>query len=147
MIFYEPIRTTAPADARPYCCYLNRVIFYKHPRTLAPDGFHYEQWDEVESAWNLLGERYTEEDLGWSSLAPFVLHRGIVYELGGGSVIWRNSQWFHQWTSWRVDPSDSRDAWRLSEAWKMHKRAWRLHYSYSTCHQFRGRWVVGYLLR
>jgi hypothetical protein len=155
--FWEPIRTTAPQTARPYCCYLSTVIFYKVPRALTPDGREFERWDTVESAWNLLGERYTDEDLGWSSLAPFVLHNGVVYELGGGSVVWRNGRWFHEWLAWRldpektsanrVDPEDARDAWRLAEAWKTHKKNWKLHYTYATNHRDGRRLVVGDLLR
>lgn len=108
LYFYEPIQTAAPPEAKPYCCYLRRIIFYKQPREVMPD-HTYAKWDEVDSQWDLLGQRWTDEDLGWASLAPFVqLDDGRIYELGGGDVIWRNGQWFVRWLGWRKDDDDPR---------------------------------------
>ncbi|MCL5997077.1 MAG: hypothetical protein M1546_13620 [Chloroflexi bacterium] len=107
MYFYEPITTAAPPSAKPYCCYMNHVIFYKQPYQVLPD-HSFEKWDEVETQWDLLGQRWTDEDLGWASLAPFVEHKGQIYELGGGSVIWRDGKWFLQWLGWRRDDDDPR---------------------------------------
>ena len=48
--FYEPLDTTAPQDAHPWCCYLRMVTFYKWPLQARAD-HSFEKWDEVETAW------------------------------------------------------------------------------------------------
>lgn len=98
--FYEPIETAAPPTARPYCCYLSTVIFY--------EGDSFRVLEEKQSAWNLLGTRWTAENLGWSSLAPFVRHEGQVYELVSGYVEWREGGWCHVWRGRLVDDGDPR---------------------------------------
>lgn len=103
MYFYEPLPTSAPEDSQPYCCLIRTVIFYKKPW---PGNL--EQIDEIESQWDLLGQRFSDEVEGWTGVAPFVWHNEQLYELGGGEVIWRNGQWCKKWTAWRVSPDDRR---------------------------------------
>lgn len=104
--FYEPIATTAPKDAQPYCCYIRTVMFYEQPYRVV-DGM-YAKHDQVETQWDTLGSRWTEQDLGWASLAPFVEHDGQIYELGGGQVVWRNGAWCCRWLGWRLPEDDRR---------------------------------------
>ena len=108
-VFYEPINTTAPHDetCEPYCCLINTIVFYKKPYALNGRG-GYQIWDEVKTQWDNLGYRFTDEDWGWQSLAPFVIHDGALYELSIGEVIWRNDHWYMRWIAWRVDESDRR---------------------------------------
>jgi hypothetical protein len=56
----------------------------------------------------LLGQRWTDEDIGFSALAPFVEHENQVYELGSGQVIWRNGRWQKRWFARRVPEDDRR---------------------------------------
>jgi len=101
--FYEPLPTSAPWEAYPYCCYIRTVIFYKPP---FPGNL--EIIDQIETQWDLLGERYTDQIEGWAALAPFVYHEGQVYELCSGQVIWRNGQWVMKRGSRRVREDDRR---------------------------------------
>jgi len=64
--------------------------------------------DQIETQWDLLGERYTDQIEGWAALAPFVYHEGQVYELCSGQVIWRNGQWVMKRGSRRVREDDRR---------------------------------------
>jgi hypothetical protein len=105
--FFEPLSTTAPADAQPYCCYTRTVIFYKKPYRSDGRG-NFVKYDEVETEWSLFGQRWTTADIGWSALAPFVEHEGQVYELGGGEVLWRDGRWVNRWLGWRVEADDPR---------------------------------------
>ena len=99
--FIEPLDANAPPDARPHCCYIDHVVFYKQPYEANERG-NYAEWDRVQTRWNLLGQRWTDEDLGWRSLAPFVKHDGEVYELATGRVVWRDGLWFVEWIGRRV---------------------------------------------
>ena len=108
LYFYEPINTTAPREnCQPYCCLINTVVFYKQPYT--PDGKGgYQVWDRVETQFDNYGNRFTEEDWGFQSLAPFVIHDGKIYEISTGQVIWRDGHWYTRWLGWLVDESDRR---------------------------------------
>lgn len=118
--FFEPLPTAAPRQARPYCCYVRTVIFYKHPLTVVRSGPNkgmYAEWDRVDTIWDSLGHRWTQADIGWNSLAPLVLFfdpaRGPeVYELAGGTVVWREGLtgqgWQMQRLGWRLWPDDRR---------------------------------------
>lgn len=97
IMIWEPLDTTAPREAQPYCCDLSTIIFYHKPYTLDEQGTGYKEYARVESAWNMLGQRWTDADLGWSALAPFLWHEGHVYELGCGHVVWRETQEGGQW--------------------------------------------------
>lgn len=101
--FYEPLPTIAPQEAHPYCCYLKTVIFYKPP---FPGNL--EIIDQVETQWDLLGQRFSKEIEGWAGVAPFVYHEGKVYELMSGQVIWRNEQWMMMRRALRVREDDRR---------------------------------------
>lgn len=114
LYFWEPIQTVAPGRdlARPYCCYLRTVVFYKEPWPVILENGFLAEWDRVETQWDLLGQRWTEEDLGWASLAALVLHGGVVFELVSGGVVWEDGQWFMRWRARWVDPEwDRRWPW------------------------------------
>lgn len=98
--FWEPLPTTAPPDAKPYCCYISTVIFYQE--------YYAPEIDRVETQWNLLGERWTNLDLGWSSLAPFVWNDGTLYELTPGKVVYQNGQWWMRHGAYKVPRDDRR---------------------------------------
>lgn len=98
--FWEPLPTSAPPDAKPYCCYISTVIFYGE--------YYAPEIDRVETQWNLLGERWTTRDLGWASLAPFVWHDSALYELAPGRVVYQDGQWWMRHGAWRVDNDDRR---------------------------------------
>jgi len=104
VIFYEDLHTDAPEMCRPYCCYIRTVIFHELPLRVV-DG-QYAQHDSVETAWDLLGQRWTDQDLGWGALAPLVEHQGQIYELIGGSVTWLNGRWVQRWIARRVPDDD-----------------------------------------
>lgn len=108
LYFYEPLRTLAPREAKPHCCYVGTIIFYEQPYRLMPDGHSLAEFDRIETCWNMLGERWTEQDLGFASLAPLILHAGQIDELGGGQVVWRDTGWVMEWLGWRVDEFDRR---------------------------------------
>jgi len=108
MIFYEPLPTIATEDCQPYCCLIRTTIFYKKPW---PGKL--EKIDKVQSQWDLLGHRFTDEIDGWACVAPFVWHSDELYELHSGKVIWRNDQWHKKWTARRVSTDDRR--WPLLE--------------------------------
>ncbi len=114
--FYEPLQTNAPIEnCQPYCCYLRTIVFYKQPYIADASG-NYERWDEIETKWDLLGQRWTEEDWGWASLAPLVLFEEKIYELGGGEVILIEGRWYMRWLGWRVTPHDHRWPWILARS-------------------------------
>lgn len=105
LYFWEPLNVDAPPDARPHCCYIRTVIFYAS-----------HDWQrgvvtklaECESAWDLLGQRWTEEHIGWAALAPFVEHEGSVYELASAQVVYKDGRWWKRWLAWRVPADDAR---------------------------------------
>lgn len=93
---WEPLRTKAPCPdkTQPYCCYVNTVIFYVLPWTVRPwhhfwicnglrrserPGTSYEKWDEIETR------------LKWDDVVSF---GDELFEVGGGSVVWRNKRWW-----------------------------------------------------
>jgi hypothetical protein len=82
-------------------------VFYRRPYTVDEQG-NYVEYGRIETAWDLLGQRWTDADIGWSALAPFVEHEGQGYELGGGEVLWRDGRWVNRWLGWRVDEDDPR---------------------------------------
>ncbi len=105
--FFEPLAVDAPPSARPHCCYLDTVIFYKQPYESNEKG-GYADFGQVETQWNLLGQRWTDADLGWRALAPLVQHEGHVFELTGGRVIRRNEKWWMEWSARRLLLDDFR---------------------------------------
>lgn len=101
---WEPLRTKAPGPhlALPFCCYLKTVIFYHRPyiRRLARRYYRtaeglmcqstptaYEQWDQIET-------RLTWDDL--------VVFDGVVFEKGGGTVLWARGRWWMRHGARRV---------------------------------------------
>lgn len=107
-VFWEALETSAPHTARPYCCFLRHVIFYKYPYRVLAD-HNYDEWDRVKSCWDLVGTPWTDADISWSRCAPFVMHEGCVFELRSGRVVWREDRggWWLKWQAWRV-PNDDR---------------------------------------
>lgn len=119
MYFFEPLETCAPdpsAGVQLYCCYIGVIIFYKYPYQLTENGQDYQEWDRVETQWNNLGQRWTDMDWGWQSLAPLVLCGELIYELSTGEVIWRDGHWWMRWNAWRVGPDDRRWKWILEKS-------------------------------
>lgn len=109
----EPLATTAPADARPHCCYISTVIFYDQT---AWERGEVVELDRLEVAWNLLGQRWTDQDIGWAALAPFVLCDGVLYELASAQVLRQDDRWIERWLAWRVPSDDRRLAVMAAEA-------------------------------
>lgn len=99
--FYEPLATKAPKEAKPYCCYLRRVVFYTpdYPNSL-------QILDEVEGQWDLAGTRWTSDpQLVFGALEPFVAHEGEYFDLMGGRVIWwQDKGWHVEWRARRIYP-------------------------------------------
>jgi hypothetical protein len=79
----EPVSYKVPSIARPYCCYINTVIFYLYPYQVARDSHGYLEWDRVDTL------------LSWESE---ILFEGQIYVVGGGRVIrHRKSWWMKRW--------------------------------------------------
>lgn len=108
MYFFEELRTAnpVPEHARPYCCLVNTVIFHKLPLEIQHG--RYIEFDRTETEWDLLGWKWTNQDIGWASLAPLVKHEGKFYELAGGHVVHKNGAWHMQWMAWRLPEDDYR---------------------------------------
>lgn len=107
VLFYESLPVKAPTmKVQPYCCYDRRIIFYELPYRI--ERGVYARYDETETQWSLLGQRWTDEDIGFAAAAPFVEHEGVVYELTSGQVRLRCGQWVMQWRARRVRDSDVR---------------------------------------
>ncbi|MBP6473374.1 MAG: hypothetical protein KA773_23230 [Chloroflexi bacterium] len=79
--FFEPL----PVDDMPYCCYRSTEVLYQRPSVVGDSG-SYVPHDQVQSRWNLMGERWTDESIEFAALASFVQHDGRVYELVSGRV-------------------------------------------------------------
>jgi hypothetical protein len=114
--FFEPLKTSAPKEAHPHWRPFRTIIFYKGRSTL-------EKFDEVESQWDLLGQRWTaDKSIGLAALAPFVCHHGEYYELCSNKVVWQNDTpinkgWHVVWSARRVlKEIDQRLLTWLSEA-------------------------------
>src|SRR5262245_30893005 len=74
MYFYEPLKTKAPrSGVRPYCCYVNVVIFHAYPYYCLPGKNSFIEYDRCESEWDLFGQRFMEGE-GWGCFAALVLH-------------------------------------------------------------------------
>ncbi len=86
---YEPLSIEAPADARPSCCYSTEVHFYDCTGN------------------KFLGKVRTHSFMGWSPTLLLVDGTGLWWEVGGGTVVYRNGRWFMRWTLYR----NSREAY------------------------------------
>ena len=92
----EPLTTKVPNPnlARPYCCYLNTVIFYARPLLVRQwhhlylwrgswaaekPGTHLEEWGRVET--KLSGDTRVDVD-------------GRIFTCGGGRVEWHRKRWW-----------------------------------------------------
>lgn len=77
----ELLSVTAPSIARPYCCYMNTVIFYVFPSVVTKHGGFLE-WERVETL------------LRWDLR---ILVNGSPFKCGGGRVIrWRGHWWMRR---------------------------------------------------
>lgn len=93
---WQPLPTKAPGPhlTRPYCCYVNTVIFYAGPVYYVRKGGHpyktsrgyrwsassgFQVWDEVHDIFS------------WEDMVFF---DGLYWEVSGGSVIWKNKRWW-----------------------------------------------------
>lgn len=82
LVLFEPIGYKAPSIARPYCCYINTVIFYLHPHEIVRCGKRrgcFREWERVDTL------------LYWDREFVF---EGEVYLAGGGRVVRRNKGWW-----------------------------------------------------
>ncbi len=113
LYLFEPLATAAPEDSQPYCCYIGTVIFYRKP---FPGNL--EEIDRVQSQWDLLGQRFSDEIEGWAGVAPFVWNQGQLYELGGGTVLWYKGRWVKRWEAGQVTEDDGRWGWIPKEDFK-----------------------------
>ena len=73
----EPLNYRAPSIARPYCCYMNTVIFYIYPYVVTRSG-GFQEWCRSDTL------------LTWDM---DFLFEGAFYRCGGGRVIRRRKQW------------------------------------------------------
>jgi hypothetical protein len=105
LVIWDPLRTKAPAPpkARPYCCYIQTVIFYHFPyiRQIWPGAWRsddgalrrqtagYEEWDKIEFR------------LAWDDVVEY---RGALYVVGSGHVVWKQRRW------WMLHHARSREA-------------------------------------
>ncbi len=104
--FYEPLNVSIPPDeCRPYCYGIDRIAFYKEPQETREEG--YAKWVDIQTEYNLLGHKWTDEDLGWSSLVPIVEHDGAFWLLVSGEVIYSDG-WFMRWRSGPIEKTDHR---------------------------------------
>ena len=107
---WEPLATKAPSPAlaKPYCCYIQTVIFYHRPYvlrlarryyrsrkggSLRLDGKSYEQWDQIETRLHT-GDVVSFED--------------ELFDLEGGRVVWGASPGGHR--RWWMEHSARRRA-------------------------------------
>lgn len=107
LYIFEPIPTDAPATAKPHCYLFDRVAFYEQPYRVDASG-GYAKHDDTQHEWNLLGQRWTDADIGWSALAPFVTHDSTIYELASATVVRSAGRWWLRWLAWRVPDDDRR---------------------------------------
>lgn len=113
LVVWEPLLTDAPGPhlCSPYCCYINTVIFYHSPYIKSPwvklyqsngrwrsngSPGRFEEWDQVET-------RLTWDDQ--------LIYRGLVFEKGGGLVLWthrpgdpRGRRWWMRHGLRRMEP-------------------------------------------
>lgn len=114
LVLWEPLtdRVPGPHLSQPWCCYLDTVIFYCRPYQELPPS-RYLSWSE----WS--DERYANGNpkLRWldrpvikressGSFAEYerleyrlrfddhILFDGVVWHMGGGSVVWRRPWWY-----------------------------------------------------
>ncbi len=93
---WEPLPTKAPGPhlTRPYCCYINTVIFYVGPAyVIRKNGHPYLsggrwRWCKGDSfyEWGRAKDLFRWEDL--------VFYDGLFWEIGGGTVRWKNRRWW-----------------------------------------------------
>lgn len=76
---WEPLNTTAPETAHPYCCYNSTVIFYEDADKLK----------EIDR---------TEYTIRYSFRGNTILQgNGFVLQLMSGKVVWHADRWQMQW--------------------------------------------------
>lgn len=84
----EPVSCTAPSIARPYCCYINTVIFYVWPYVVVKPRTG--PWKDT-SPGNFLEWERIETILSWNERIVF---DGQQYEVAGGRVIRHSKTWW-----------------------------------------------------
>lgn len=85
----EALDTKAPAQAQPYCCYVNTVIFYEKP--YRDVGGRFAEYGRIETV--LEGNDVLNIE-------------GELFELMGGTVSWQNSQWVMTRNARRIRSND-----------------------------------------
>jgi hypothetical protein len=86
---YEPLPTHAPKDAKPHCCYADRIDF-RNPKAKYNDPNYYYH----ENCKHINFERVSTE---------LVLVKGTWYSLAGGRVEWIENENFQGWCMvWRA---------------------------------------------
>lgn len=83
----EPLETDAPAEAGPFCCYSQTVIFYKLPYTDDGTG-NYDRWDELETRLRL------DDVLNFE---------GDEFLISGGHIKRHNEKWVMSFSARRVE--------------------------------------------
>ena len=106
---FEPLVTTAPKTARPYCCYIRTIIFYKSFLPTDPD--YLKKVDQVGATrLDSLGHRWTLDWDGWDALQPYFSTgeeaTGLTWwVITGGTVTWLDDGGWHMvWSARRVRP-------------------------------------------
>lgn len=110
LTIWEPLPTKAPspANAQPWCCYINTVIFYARPyRSSATtniwrDGDRY----RIGSKGQLVVYDKVETRMIWDDVVEF---EGERFTVGGGEVVWRSRngigrRWWSRRTARREVP-------------------------------------------
>lgn len=92
---WEPLETSAPEDAKPYCYLLNDIDFWR-PEEKYPDekmGLTQEEWLDAVCYDRRVKHYATTQGFGRPVLV-YVQALKTWYELGLGRVIWRKGRWY-----------------------------------------------------
>jgi hypothetical protein len=92
---YEPLNINPPADARPYCCLIDTVIFYKDGAELT---------------------RTTHHALG-GACNTLILLGDTWYEIASGQCLHRNGHWCMRWLAYK----NTRRAAMMNAGWGTYK--------------------------
>lgn len=96
-VVWEPLHTKAPRPPKvaPYCCYIRTVIFYHFPYVVNRFGRHWKS--SVDGLWR---KSETGSFIQWDQIetrlssGSLVELAGGVFEVRGGSVLWKDRAWW-----------------------------------------------------
>lgn len=79
LVIWERLSVKAPPSARPHCCYVRTVIFYRRPFSVSWVRNEYRKWDEVET------HHASDDEVEFD---------GALYDCGSGYVKWIDGAWW-----------------------------------------------------